>query len=237
GPATAAIDVPFLESTFKGGLLPFWSAISIHPYRKTDPETVAGDYCRLRKLIQSYQPVTPNGIPIVSAEWGYSSVSRWMNETQQAEMLTRQFLTNAANGIPISIWYDWRDDGLDANEPEHHFGIVRHEFGGNGNSPFDPKLAYFAAKTVNGFLNGSAYQKRLGLSDTDNFVLVFSNSGRERIAAWTTSGGARQVSISLQPGNYTVTNISGDKIRDVSVGQNGLTLELSSSPVFVRPTR
>jgi len=68
-------------------------------------------------------------------------------------------------------------------------------------------------------------------------VLVFSNGGRERIAAWTTSGRPQQVSISLQPGNYTITKSSGEKIRDVSVGQNGLSLELSSSPVFVWPMR
>jgi hypothetical protein len=234
GPATAAIDVPFLESTFKAGLLQYWSAVSIHPYRETDPETVAGDYCRLRKLLQLYK-ATPNSIPIVSGEWGYSSIARWMNETQQADMLARQFLTNSANGIPISIWYDWRDDGLDANEPEHHFGVVHREFQQSDASPFAPKPAYFAAKTVNAFLNGTAYQRRLGLAEAENFVLVFSNSGRERVAAWTTSGRARQVSVSLQPGNYTLTKSSGEKIRDVSVGQNGLTIELSSSPIFVWP--
>ena len=237
GPATAAIDVPFLESTFRSGLLQYWSAVSIHPYRKTSPETVAADYCSLRKLIQTYKPAGSNSIPIVSGEWGYSSVARWMDETQQAEMLTRQFLTNAANGIPISIWYDWRDDGLDPSEPEHHFGLVGHESRPHNESPFAPKPAYFAAKTVNAFLAGSTYQKRLSLGDSENFVLLFSNSGRARIAAWTTSSGARQLSISLTPGNYVMTKSSGAKIKDVTVGQNGLTIELSSSPVFVWPAQ
>ena len=236
GPATAAVDVPFLESTFKAGLLQYWSAVSIHPYRKTDPETVAGDYCRLRKLIRSYK-AAPNSIPIISGEWGYSSVSRWVNETQQAEMLARQFLTNVANGIPISIWYDWRDDGLDANELEHHFGIVRHEFRQDSESPFEPKPAYLAAKTVNAFLAGSIYQKRIALADENDFVLVFSSGGRERLAAWTTSSRARRVSISLTPGVYVMTESSGEKVRDLSVGQSGLTIELSSSPVFIWPSR
>jgi hypothetical protein len=237
GPATAAIDIPFLESTFKAGLARYWSAVSIHPYRKTSPETVAADYCGLRKLIQTYKGASAAAVPVISGEWGYSSVSRWMDENQQADMLTRQFLTNVANGIPISIWYDWRDDGLDANEPEHHFGIVHHEFRQSGNSPFEPKPAYFAAKTVNAFLAGSTYQKRLAITDEDNFVLVFSNSGRDRIAAWTTSSKPRQVSISLQPGSYKVLKATGEMVREISVGQGGLTVELSSSPVFVSPTR
>jgi len=234
GPATAAIDVPFLEATFNAGLLPYWSGVSIHPYRKSDPETVAGDYCRLRQLIQSHT-TNPNSIPIVSGEWGYSSVSRWMDETRQAELLTREFLTNAANGVPISIWYDWREDGLDANEPEHHFGIVRHEFRQNNDPPFVPKAAYFAAKTVNAFVGGSAFQRRLPVADGENFVLVFSNAGRERIAAWTTSSRARQISVLLSPGNYVVTKVSGEKIKDALVGANGLTLELSTSPTLVWP--
>jgi hypothetical protein len=234
GPATG-LDFPYLESCFRAGLLDYWSAVSVHPYRDDDPENAATDYCGLRKMIREYHRGTD--APIISSEWGYSATWPEMNEQQQAEMLSRQFLTNVANGIPISIWYDWRDDGSDANESEHHFGIVRHEFRQNSNSPFGPKPAYFAAKTVNAFLNGSVYQRRLVLAETKNFVLVFSNTGAERMAAWTTSGRAGRVSISLSPGNYTITTSSGEKVRDVSVGQNGLTIELSPSPVFVWPIR
>ena len=54
GPATSEIDFPFLESCFKAGLLEYWSAVSIHPYRRADPETAAQDYCRLRNMIKTY---------------------------------------------------------------------------------------------------------------------------------------------------------------------------------------
>ncbi|HXT62487.1 MAG TPA: hypothetical protein VN696_05580 [Pyrinomonadaceae bacterium] len=234
GPATG-LDFPFLESCFKAGLLDYWSAVSVHPYRDDDPENAATEYCRLRKLIRDHN--RGKEMPIISSEWGYSSAWPRMNEQQQAAMLTRELLTNVANGIPISIWYDWRDDGGDANEGEHHFGIVRQEFRGNSESPFEPKPAYFAAKTVNSFLNGSSYQKRISTTDADDFVLVFSDSGRERIAAWTTASRPRQVLISLQPGSYTLTKSSGEKMREVSVGQNGLTIELATSPIFLWPLR
>ena len=29
-----------------------------------------------------------------------------------------------SQGVPLSIWYDWHDDGADAHEAEHHFGTV-----------------------------------------------------------------------------------------------------------------
>ena len=56
GPATSEIDFNFLESCFKAGLLEYWSAVSIHPYRRNDPETAAQDYCRLREMIRTYAP-------------------------------------------------------------------------------------------------------------------------------------------------------------------------------------
>ena len=135
GPAIGEMDLSFLESCFKAGALDSWFAVSVHPYLRQNPENVAGEYAKLRKLIASYRAASGReevnqpaaNISIISGEWGYSSAWHGMNEEKQAIMLARQFLTNAANGIPLSIWYDWRDDGLDPKEAEHHFGLVRKE--------------------------------------------------------------------------------------------------------------
>jgi polysaccharide biosynthesis protein PslG len=50
GPATSRIDMPFLEVCFKAGLLKYWDAVSVHPYRraKQDPESTAEEYAKLR---------------------------------------------------------------------------------------------------------------------------------------------------------------------------------------------
>src|SRR5204863_6907432 len=119
-------------------------------------ENVATEYAKLRELIASYQRPggsdaeiqTGSNIPIISGEWGYSSAWRGMNEEKQAVMLARQFLTNAANGIPVSIWYDWRDDGADPKEAEHHFGLVRNEYRSGQTPVYEVKPAYLAAKTL-----------------------------------------------------------------------------------------
>src|ERR1051326_5088148 len=93
GPATG-VDFNFLKACFEAGLLNQWSAVSIHPYRQTDPETVAGDYALLRETMDRYRILTsrdsvrlnegartPN---IISGEWGYSSVWRGMREQKKA---------------------------------------------------------------------------------------------------------------------------------------------------------
>ena len=71
GPSTSEIDFDFVETCFKAGLLEYWSAVSIHPYRRSDPETAAADYCRLRELMKTYAPRA--NLPIISSEWGYSA--------------------------------------------------------------------------------------------------------------------------------------------------------------------
>lgn len=154
GPATSTIDLSYLEACFKAGLLDYWDAVSVHPYRQHAPETVGDEYRRLQRLIGKYAP-PGKAIPIISGEWGYSTqypafagMDDAARDEQQARWLAQMFLTNIANGIVLSIWYDWRDDGTNPTNPEHHFGIVRHDYHAGRNPVFDPKPAYFAAQTL-----------------------------------------------------------------------------------------
>jgi len=105
GPATSGMDFDFLEKCFKAGLLEYWSAVSVHPYRRSDPETAAHDYCRLREMIRTYAPAKKE-IPILSSEWGYSSIWPNTDDAKQGQLLARQWLTNVANEVSLSIWYD-----------------------------------------------------------------------------------------------------------------------------------
>ncbi len=248
GPATSGIDFPFLEACFKAGLLECWSAVSVHPYRQTDPETVANDYCRLREMIARYRTPTGRGsdgvsptnlslsntdIPIISGEWGYSSVWRGMSEEKQGVMMAREMLTNLANGIPVSIWYDWRDDGADPNEAEHHFGTVRNAFQDGRDQAFEPKPAYLAAKTVSQFSNGYAYQRRLPVGGDIDFVLVFAKGNELRIAAWTTSTSAHRVVVPIKEGQFKITNHTGESAGPISAGPQGLGVTITPAPIYL----
>jgi hypothetical protein len=243
GPAVGEMDFSFLDSCFKAGALEAWFAVSVHPYLRGDPENVASDYAKLRELIVSYK--TPGGsdkekptgsnIPIISGEWGYSAGWRRMNEEKQAMMLARQFLTNAANGIPVSIWYDWRDDGLDPKEPEHHFGLVRHEYRNGQTQVYEPKPAYLAARTLLRHFSGFRFEQRLLVGADDDYVLVFAKDGERRLAVWTTSPGKKQLKISLPSGQFIITNMKGEDGGRVSSDQGALSIKLSNAPVYLAP--
>lgn len=243
GPAVGEMDFPFLDSCFKAGALDGWFAVSVHPYLRRDPENVAIEYAKLRELIASYKTPSDSAgekpasstVPIISGEWGYSSVWRGMNEEKQAMMLARQFLTNAANGIPVSIWYDWRDDGLDPKDAEHHFGLVRHEYRNGQSQVFEPKPAYFAAKTLLRHFSGFKFEQRLIVGSDDDYVLIFARDGERRMAAWTTSPGKKQLKIAATGGQYAITNMKGEDAGRVTNDQGVLSIKVSNSPVYLAP--
>jgi glycosyltransferase involved in cell wall biosynthesis len=141
GPASSYVDLPFIEACLRGGMLEFWNGVSVHPYRQTAPEAAARDFARLRDLLSRYG-APGERVPVICSEWGYSTAWKGYDDQKQADFLRRMFHFNRAEGIPLTIWYDWRDDGDDPANPEDRFGLVRRGPGGL----FEPKPAYFAAR-------------------------------------------------------------------------------------------
>jgi hypothetical protein len=88
-------------------------------------------------------------------------------------------------GIPLSIWYDWRDDGTDPKEPEHHFGTVRH-------SLQETKPSYSALQTLVAELRGYRFEKRVEASD---FILMFRKGSLVKYAAWTTNTAPHEATV------------------------------------------
>ncbi len=184
GPALARFDWPFFEAAFAGGILPFFDGVSVHPYRSNAPDSAAPDYGKLRDLIRKYSP-EQGKMPILAGEWGYDSALGRRTEEQQARFLARQWLTNIASGVPLSIWYDWRDDGDDPKNAEHRFGLVRRSHLPNQRVAFHPKPSFFAAQTLIRALSGYEFEKRLATGDEADWVLQFRRGKQIKIAAWT----------------------------------------------------
>jgi hypothetical protein len=81
------------------------------------------------------------------------------------------------NGVPLSIWYDWKNDGHDPADNEQNFGTVTYEL--------QPKPAYDALRQMTRELDGFALRQRVETGDEKDFVLLFARKGGRKIAAWT----------------------------------------------------
>ena len=241
GPTTSEIDLPFLEACFKGGCLSLWDAVSVHPYRQSPPESVAEEYRTLRGLIRRHLirigGDTRPDPPILSGEWGYTSAKLkhgGFTEEQQASYLPRQWLSNIANGVPISIWYDWHDDGDDRSNPEHNFGTVRRPYRAGQAEVYEPKEAYIAARTLTTVLKGYEFSKALALKD-DEHVLLFAKGDQLRLAVWTSAKETCTVAIPASAGRFRVTGHLGKELPEVVADDKGLTLTLTGEVQYLAP--
>jgi hypothetical protein len=235
GPATSTIDLEFLEGCFKAGLLQWWDAVSVHPYRQSAPETAAAEYHQLRRLIARYAPAGKS-IPIVSGEWGYSAVWSGFDADKQGKMLPRQWLTNLAQDIPLSIWYDWHDDGRNPKDAEHHFGTVAHEYRDGRDPVYDPKPAYLAASTLASTLAGYRFTKRIATGHPDDYALLFEQGDSLRLAVWTTAAEPRRIEIPSSACRFEVISHTGERGPAVVTEGELLTLTVSDGPRYVIPT-
>jgi hypothetical protein len=223
GPATSNLDFAFIEECCKAGLLDYWDAISVHPYRTAPPESVVTNYNGLKRIISRYAPKDKT-IPIISGEWGYSA--KWVNfdPIVQGKNLPREFLSNVMNNIPISIWYDWHDDGPSETDPEHHFGTVKYEYHPENNPVYTPKEAYLSAKTMISVLNGYHYVKRIATNDSNDYIMLFRNGRDLKIAFWTLSPHSHQITIPSDKCDFEIINWIGDKNETTSSKDGSLTL-------------
>jgi len=203
--ATSGIPFEWLEGCFKNGLLNWIDVLSVHPYRSQPPETVIQDYTKLRGLIARYAPAGKQ-VPVISGEWGYSNIN-WdkslLTEQQQADYLVRMFLVNSYQDIPVSIWYDWKNDGTDPNEREHQFGTVKHDL--------NPKAAYLAAKVLSSTLAGYSISEKIDLGNENDFAFKLTGGNREAVAFWTL-GEKHNVTLPIDPTEVTLVGIYGGKV-------------------------
>ena len=210
----SGFDWKYMESFLQSGVLEFLDGVSVHPYRDPNhpPETAATDYKRLRELIDRCAPESKRGkIPILSGEWGYASNTKGVSLETQAAFAVRQQLCNLLNGVPLSIWYDWKNDGHDPADNEQNFGTVKEDL--------EPKPAYTALKTMTAELSGYRLERRLdGLAESD-FVLVFVNGAGARKAVGVDIGGPAcrppdRLAAGDFPGAWAAPAICGDGFGD-----------------------
>jgi hypothetical protein len=228
GPATSEIPWEFLEKFLKSEAPAYLDGISVHPYRGKPPESAAADYLQLRELIAKMVPMeAKKALPIISGEWGYSSHLKGVSLEQQAAFLVRQQLVNLHAGVPISIWYDWKNDGDDPKENEHNFGTVLPDL--------KPKPAYQAVQALTHEFNGYRVERRLITANTNDFVLLLKNgAGQRKLAAWTLADThPSSVLLGFPADRADGVDFQGARI-PVSLDKGLLEIPLTFRPSYIR---
>lgn len=220
-PATSGFDLPFLTALGDMGAFTKLDAVTVHPYGLEIPELAGPHYVALATLLHRYSPAWK--IPILSSEWGYSSVRGGISEEQQAQNLTRQWLVNLLYDVNLSIWYDWRNDGVDTTDIEQNFGTVYHDL--------SPKPAYRAARTLLTTLDGYRFMRRIPLDSADDYLLLFAKDGQAAMALWTISE-THTIVLPLAVDDAVLVKMMGER-STLPGGDTGLAVEIDQSPRYV----
>jgi len=189
GPATSGFDWNFLRACFDAGMLQYWDAVSVHPYRRAPPETAVADWDSLRSMISGAAP-PGRIIAMFSGEWGYSTAWNGIDDETQANYAVRQYLMNLASGVPLSIWYDWKDDGSDPKNGEHRFGITRQDT--------TPKPGYLAIQALTRQLAGFHFVSRMVEHDPSVWRLRFEKENKTLFVGWTSNSAMGRLTTSPQ---------------------------------------
>ncbi len=211
------------------GVLEYLDAMSVPPYRNyaKSPETAIEDYNKLRTLIDRYAPAGKKGMPIISSEWGYSSATKGVSQEVQAASGVRMQLSNLLYGIPVSIWYDWKNDGDDPADHESNFGTVT--------SNLEPKPVYAAIQLMNKQLKGFTLVRRIELKNENDFVLLFKNrENKYKISAWTVDSAHSVLLDNNMPKINCVAAIDGNgNVLKLKAERGRLSLDLKALPQYI----
>ncbi|MGG1071839.1 cellulase family glycosylhydrolase [Priestia megaterium] len=216
----------WLEEIFKEGILDYIDCVSVHPYRGEIPETVAYDYQNLRHLINKYKE---KDIPILSGEWGYSTTRGWRNlnldDQKQAEYLVRMFLTNLLSDVPVSIWYDWKNDGEDPLNAEHNFGLRQYDVNFS-------KKSYVAINTMTYYLSKFKLNKRIDLHNPNDYMLEFTRKDKTAVIVYWTTENTHQINIPDKYKQGKIITMYGHESGNIEENTSK-KLEISNSPTYI----
>lgn len=198
------------------------------------PEEWIPRHAALRKLIDSYKP-TNKEIPIICSEWGQTDIAPGFNMDEQAKWLVRQYLVTIGTQSPVTIWYDWHDDGNNATYTEDHFGTVKYPYIATRYPPYDPKPAYFAMQFFANVFSDTHLNKII-FNNNGHYVYQFTSesSHKSSLIAWTDSKRNSTIMVPLdEDACFNQAQYDGKVLPKVCTSQKQIQIKVFDGPTYL----
>jgi hypothetical protein len=231
----ARFDLPFLSRAVTPAVAANLSAIGIHPYRTGPPETVVADLALAREWAAG---ALGRSIEIWDTEWGYSSTDNskegrlnghaQSGRMRQAVFAVRELLTVWAAGFPLAVWYDLRDDGTSAANPEHNYGLL--------DSDGNEKPAMQAIRTLMDAVKGRQFAGLLLETPVGVHAMRLEGSADTVLIVWADRPDARRKLEVARRDLISATDVIGRavKAKEQSAGIVVVELDDTNGPVYLR---
>jgi hypothetical protein len=143
-------------------------------------------------------------------------------------------MVDQMQGIPLTILYDWMNDGTDQTNLEHNFGLVQSYNTSNPDSRLVPLPAFYAIRTLTTVLDGLSYAGRFDTGDPSDYAVKFSNHSRTVWACWNAAAKAHQVTLPLGASvKLTRTTYDGSSVTPLTSGPDGYACTTSEAPEYL----
>ncbi len=231
-------DAEFLSGAVDPSLAASLTAIGVHPYPRTAPETIAAELGNLREWVARS---LGQQIEIWDTEWGYSSANApeeapsnghtEEGRRRQASLSVREILTVWAVGLPLAVWYDLRDDGTDPANPEQNYGLL--------DSSGNEKPAIKAVRTLTSVVSGRKYGGTIQETPEGIHAMRMdgsSNTNRDTILiVWTDQkDGRRRIEYPIR-NLISATDMIGQavKSKEGHSGQARVEIDGADGPIYL----
>lgn len=199
--------------------------VGVHPYLR-EPETMTDHLLNLRTTVTELVPDNP---PVYDTEWGFSST--WYGDGhdpqarhRQAMMTPRRLLASWGSGLPLMIYYDIRDDGLESTNAEHNFGLLLRDY--------TDKPAMTAVRTLSAFASNRLFTGFLPVDSSKLVAMRLDGPSDVVVALWPHTDAA-DLAVTVPTGASAVDLLGRPLSLDSSTDGLVLTMRQTNCPIYL----
>jgi hypothetical protein len=204
-PTSGGVRDGWLEKLVQLGGLNYCDILSIHTYNysgkgiERTPEGWHAWMLQVQEMLRKYND--GKDVPLLVTEMGWPTHVGQANSTPpelSASYLGRLYLLARTMPFVKGVWwYDYQDDGWEADYNENNFGIVRPDL--------TPKPAYHVMSDISHLAARAKYEGRVETTDPQLWVLRFRLDGQPLWAVWSGDDQPRQVLLETDHPNQPLT--------------------------------
>jgi hypothetical protein len=231
-----------IAALIKAGVLDYQDGFSIHPYMSphdpdsgypakgapVNPVSIPNVWPHLARMLKA-NPKQGQGklkVWITEIGWPSNPASAGLSEPSQAANIARTYLLSRRydEATEAVFWYDFVDDGVDPNNKESNFGMLR--------ADLTPKPAYVAASVVTKTLGARKWAR--ALLDSRDVKVYQYGADNPVYVGWQTGANDSAASVQIPPGKYTQRDWQG-ATSTVTVPSGGFQWQLGELPKYLIP--
>ena len=204
GCTSGAVKRGWFEKIIKLGALEYSDAVSIHGYNygakfpERSPETCSTWMTDVQKMLRKYNKGKDVPFYVTEMGWPTHIGKRSTAPELSASYLARLYLLARTSPSFCGIWwYDFQDDGWEAEYNENNFGVVRPDL--------TPKPHYYVMADISNLVGHGEYINRLETNDNNFYVLRFRHKQRDFWAMWSSNDKTRQVILQTKTPSKSLT--------------------------------